>query len=290
MFLASVSNAGIQLEESDFHKQQVEYRYTYQESANQILLADSDEIILNKADRNSFSAGVKSPAKAFMMSLLVPGLGQYYNGSKTKTVIFAGAEITSWFFHIKLHNDGNDLTQVYEDYNNTHWSEARYDSMLLWTYGVTDDEDADASFQEINHHLPDTKTQQYYEMTGKYDQFSWGWDEAELDGFTFIDYSSNNPFPELNSPENIPFSANRVVYEGLRNDANNKYDAARRWIYVSMINHLVSAFDALFSAKKINNEQLETGNSFLSRVSVHTKLKSFHAYSDTPYVTCKLTF
>lgn len=27
------------------------------------------------------------------------------------------------------------------------------------------------------HHLPDQKTQQYYEMIGKYEQFRWGWDD-----------------------------------------------------------------------------------------------------------------
>ena len=78
--------------------------------------------------------------------------------------------------YAKCHGDGNDITDRYEAFNRTYWHDDRYATYLFWNYGVTDDDLINSA--ETTHHLPDTRTQQYYEMTGKYDQFAWGWDDA----------------------------------------------------------------------------------------------------------------
>ncbi|MEW5993245.1 MAG: hypothetical protein AB1744_02480, partial [Candidatus Zixiibacteriota bacterium] len=83
---------------------------------------------------------VRSPIRGFLYSLVVPGLGQFYYGSKIKPLLFLSAEAASWGLYLKWHSDGDDLTKEYEDFNDAHWSRGRYaDKYLLWTYGQTDD-------------------------------------------------------------------------------------------------------------------------------------------------------
>jgi hypothetical protein len=63
-----------------------------------------------------------------------------------------------------------------------HWFKAGYTGWLIDSLGIASDTTLyfDPLKQEwiyLSHHLPDTKTEQYYEMIGKYDQFRWGWDD-----------------------------------------------------------------------------------------------------------------
>jgi len=229
----------------------------------------------------------KSPAKAFFLSLAVPGLGQYYYGSKIKPFIFFGAEIAVWTMNIKWNKDGDDITTEFEAYNRVHWSQQSYEDFLLWVYGVTDDNDAPVYAYEITHHLPDTRTQQYYEMTGKYDQFSWGWDDADLNGYVIDSFSVDNPMPRVLG-DSIPVSEHRIYYENRRNAANDKYDQARKMIFISLANRLISAFDALLITKSRNKSN--KGDDEFSSIKVNAKLKSYNAKSDTPFVTFTYKF
>ncbi len=149
---------------------------------------------------------------------------------------------------------------------------------------MTDDEDVPASAIGITHNLPDTRTQQYYEMTGKYDQFAWGWDDAVLDGEVL-----GPNVQAITGPETTPYSANRMFYETRRNDANNSYDKATRMVIVSFANRLFSAFEAFFTTKSINKEARRQAQEF-GRVKLDAKLKSFYSWRDTPYVTVTYKF
>jgi hypothetical protein len=46
------------------------------------------------------------------------------------------------------------------------------DTFAYWSSG-------DKQWVHFSHHLDEGDTQQYYEMIGEYDQFSWGWDDYE---------------------------------------------------------------------------------------------------------------
>lgn len=230
----------------------------------------------------------KSTAKAFFLSLAVPGLGQFYNGSKLKSVGFLGAEVTSWVLYNKWHSQADDMTAEFEQFNRDHWNQVDYEKFLDLTYGESDDELL--TNRELSHHLPDTRTQQYYEMTGKYDQFAWGWDDANIDEKYLDDYSENDPPPYVNVDENIPHSDRRLIYEQQRKDTDGRYKRARRMIFVSMANRLISAFEALIAAKR-NNKQIENqGGSTLAGVSMKASLKSYYAGQDTPFVTLTVKF
>ncbi|MEA2031152.1 MAG: DUF5683 domain-containing protein, partial [candidate division Zixibacteria bacterium] len=169
--LLIVDNAiAVQLNQSVFDLEGQKIRYDVAASLN----SDSSfNVEIKNDDSRVDSLKHRSPAKAFFMSLVVPGAGQFYNKSKLKSIGFFGVEVASWLLYSKWHSEADDMTDEFEKFNRDHWSEEDYDTLLSWTYGQTDDELVDAV--EISHHLPDTRTQQYYEMTGKYDQFAWGW-------------------------------------------------------------------------------------------------------------------
>lgn len=279
--------ASIKLKGSVFEREHHRIRY---ETAFQALGENSglsaDASFSSFVTGSAESSELKSPGKAFFYSLAIPGLGQYYYGSKVKPVLFLSAEVASWIFYFKWHGQGDDLTDEYEAFNHEHWYQDRYEDFLLWVYDTTDDNAIDTI--GITHHLPDSRSQQYYEMTGKYDQFAWGWDDAERNDSTLYDYdSSNSPGPCID--DGVPSSENRDTYEGMRDDANNKYDRATRMLFVSIANRLISAFEAYFVTKS-RNSRIKRDTWDLTRLKVRTRLKSYHSYGDTPFVTFAYRF
>ncbi len=131
---------------------------------------------------------------------------------------------------------------------------------------------------QFTHNLPETKTQQYYEMIGKYHQFSCGWND--FDGYVYengeikkeIVYVGVNPssgdsifveIPEMrdndsNPSNNITFyygengytSPQVDFYEDLRNETNEAYEMGQNFLMVTLLNHVASAFDASYVIKK----------------------------------------
>lgn len=245
----------------------------------------------NSSDKNKINRKRKSPLKAFLFSLALPGLGQWYNGSRLKPFAFLGAEAAAWGLYSKWHGQGNDRTADFEAFNRTHWSRDSYENKYLqWTYGVNDDDSLSGPiYFEISHHLPDDNNdQQYYEMTGKYDQFSWGWKDATLNDSTIDDYGPGNAPPRiLGEPGDTPFSANRLLYEDMRKEANDSFGRANKMIIASMLNRLTSAFEAYFSARSFNNQITNSFGDF-GQIKMRPSMKSYHSSLDTPYI--KLTY
>jgi len=273
----------------------IKYNSLFNSNNNSILASSDNFVIENGSVKFISNYQYKSPAKAFLLSLVLPGLGQFYYGSKIKPFVFLGVEVTSWTYYFKWHNDGNKITDEFESFNRAHWIRDNYENkFLLWVTGVSDDASVGAEFNELTHHLPDTHTQQYYEMTGKYDQFSWGWDDAVLNGNTIDDYSASNPPPRILNDSTTPYSANRLFYEKRRKDANDKFDQAKKMVILSMTNRLISAFEAFFMTRHINKiknrEKSSLGRKSFSSMKFSAKLKSMHSKRDTPYLTFTYKF
>ena len=236
IFVLGTVAGAVELKPSVFESELQAIRYDYSLLA---MAADDFQEFSQEADtavtlikKNKY----KSPLKAMLLSLAVPGLGQYYYGSKVKSAIFLGTEITTWALHINWHADGEDMTDEFEAFNREHWLESRYSRYLELAFGYTDDDDIPDSVGGITHHLPNTRTQQYYEMTGKYNQFAWGWDDAVLNGDSLSDFDESNPTPKIASDETTPYSALRLQYEEMRGDANSKLDDANKMITVAILN------------------------------------------------------
>lgn len=280
--LLSGQVSALELESSPFEQDIASIRMTNSlELAAELDEFDSFDQSDDFVDVDSDLPGKKSPLKAFGLSALVPGLGQLYNGSKIKAISFFGVDVATWALHFSWHADANGLEDDYEAFNRAHWNQSDYETYLLWVYGETDDELISA--QELSHNLPDTRTQQYYEMTGKYDQFAWGWDDAVRNDSTLSEYSSSNPPQAITSRALAPYTARRLTYEQMRDDANNKFDDANRLIIVALVNRLISGFEAYFSAKN-HNKNLAHASRSPMRLKVRAQLKSIYESNDTPFL------
>jgi hypothetical protein len=180
-----------------------------------------------------------STGRAFLYSLILPGAGELYTGSKLKAALFLGIEAFSWYQYISNYGDGQDLEDEYRAYADQYWSPGDYRAWLVDVKGVPSDtlsyRGDDGLPATFTHKLPAFKTQQYYEMIGKYDQFVFGWDDT--------DYNKGDSLSE-----------HRTEYLSMRDESNSKFDAARNYAIVSIANRIVSAFDAALTARSLNKK------------------------------------
>lgn len=217
----------------------------------------------------------RSPLLAAGLSLVVPGAGQVYNEDYWKAGIFIAAEAATWIIAIAYDKKGDDQTAAFERFANQHWSAIRYTEWTLDNITTinpnvtrTGDEYRDLIFIDdpegygppfacidwsrlnemerdvatagngYTHVLPGYGEQQYYELIGKYDQFSRGWDDADLTDIS-IPMRSNSPrFYE---------------YARMRAKANDYYDIASAMVAVAVVNHILSAAEAFWSASRHNS-------------------------------------
>jgi hypothetical protein len=108
-------------------------------------------------------------------------------------MVFLGSLIAAYLFSSSCSKDDKhkqNMTECYK-FADTTWDVEGYKSWLLDslyttnpdvnsqnvsdTFWYWDKEKQERTY--LSHHLPDKKTQQYYEMIGKYEQFRWGWDD-----------------------------------------------------------------------------------------------------------------
>ncbi|MBN1756044.1 hypothetical protein JW877_07510 [bacterium] len=206
------------------------------------------------------SSEVKSTKKAFLFSLLIPGSGEYYCKSWLKGGLFSAAEIGFWVAYFNLNQKGSDKTGEYETFADDHWSEDKY---WTWLMGSGKDttwwETPESTWAtEI---LPREKDHDYYEMIGKYAWFIVGWDDSPdtlIPDWPIMVSSEREAFKDsLVQIFNLDLSYNRFYYASLRKQANDFYSTAKYFIGASILNHLLSAFDAAWTAKR-HNDRLET--------------------------------
>jgi len=292
----------------DRELQKVRYSLSYEgvESNEGLSVDAEDDITLaDLAQVDVRPPEYKSPGRAFLYSLAVPGLGQYYSGSKLKPLLFLAIEVFGLSQAFKYHGNGDDITAEFQQFNQDHWNHPdslypigdvdyqAYQAYLMSAYGtlrpdILADSLGDSDLRRgFTHILPNERNQQYYEMTGKYHQFSWGWDDATLNDQNLTELIAINDV-YIAAGDNIPHSANRLIYEDMRDDANQEYDKGMKMVFVVMGNHLISAFEAFFATKR-HNHGLKYNQPF-SNVDVKPSLRSYSSWKDTPYVTFSYKF
>jgi len=168
------------------------------------------------------NAGKKKPIVGVLLSAVLPGAGEFYAGSWLKGAVFLGAEVALWIGYWQFSDRGQEWEIIFHAYADEHWDE---DEWLEWM-------EAHPGFADTTHTLPDTKTQQYYEMIGKYDQFKAGWD----------DYYDGDP----------AMTPNRDYYEGLRHTSNLQFKRASYCAMVSLGNRVLSILDSAWTIRKLN--------------------------------------
>ena len=220
------------LAEDDFEHSQKIFRLTHAS----YLAYQSDSMKIEEiTDVYGFKG--KSVKKAFVYSLIVPGSGEFYAGSKIKAALFFGLDVTFWALYFNYHGKGKDEEKRYKALADTTWFEDEYLQYLIDSLGITSDTagfyDEDFNWTYLSHHLPDKKTQQYYEMIGKYEQFRWGWE----------DYADASKFSQY-----------RETYLDMRYISNDWLNKAKYSAMFSLANHILSAFDAAIAVKKYNKK------------------------------------
>jgi hypothetical protein len=227
-------------------------------------------ILINSSYQNADSVIAeeveeKSVLRAALYSAIIPGTGEYYAGSTWKAILFFGIEVAAWTSYIVYTNKAENSEAQMEGYANDNWSEQRYWSKLYYdalkqgignlpAYRVDEDhvlidydEDVIKSLRYLedalghSHKLPETKTQQYYEMIYKYlTQFGNGWADADFDREYYG--NTNNMTQQM------------FLYRDMRNDMNDYYDTASTVTNVILLNHVLSSLDAAWTARSYNRE------------------------------------
>ncbi len=230
------------------------------------LSSDAKQILQSYKDSNLpkmvlQSENKKSPFLAGVLSLVVPGAGEIYSEEYLKAGIFLAIEaavITTAVVYDKKGDDKTTEFQNYADaYNNPehNWSVVRYAQWLveyehnndpdLLSKIITSSDESLPPWQRVNwaelnaaekgsHKLPKHGEQQYYELIGKYHQYSSGWN----------DYTGG--------VNNDQISPNFLFYSSMRGDANDLYSIASTAVIGIYVNHFLSALDAVWSAVSFN--------------------------------------
>lgn len=102
-----------------------------------------------------------------------------------------------------------------------------------------------------SHSLPSSKTNDYYEEIFKYpEQYGQGWEGTDPGragtGSGALDWTSG--YGALDLPPHV------ATYRGIRNDSNSYYETASTMLGLVVVNHVLSAFDAMLVVRRKNTE------------------------------------
>lgn len=189
-----------------------------------------DDVAGNAVDSPSARPSARN---AFLMSLALPGLGQFYASgwdpvslTSARGVGYAAFEAVGWMQYDDNRDRGWNKQVEYRKYAdaNWHWKEnpcliptAFRDSLPLPSL------QNEADFLE------------FYEDIHKLPKWICGWDDYPTEVFT--------------SGAGVEETPMREFYSELRREQNDLLTKSRRWKTAIIINHIVSAFDAYFTVR-----------------------------------------
>jgi len=211
-----------------------------------IASAWQDSSNLTREQQLSKLPGYKLPKKALFFSAVIPGAGELYAKSYWKAAAFFLIEVSAWTYYGVYTKKGQDKENEYEDFADEKWDPLKWQS---WYENVP--EEYKSSFTHASHMVElledESKTQQYYEMIGKYAEFVAGWEGARDD---------------LTYEELLEYRRNECEiaddYMTMRAESNDLFDKAKTGTTIAMLNHLFSAIDAAWTAKRHNNTLIKT--------------------------------
>ncbi|MEK7349062.1 MAG: hypothetical protein AABZ94_09340 [Candidatus Eisenbacteria bacterium] len=181
----------------------------------------------------------KSPGRAFLLNMIVPGAGHLYAGNK-RGWVHLGLEGATWMTYLYYHDRGKTKEDEFEAYADEKWDYARW----LAADPANSGSDADLLISDFAMN----NRQQYYEDIGKLPNYWSGWE-----GYT-------NPPADAQT---------RRFYYGIRNDSNNFLKNARYAIVGGFVNRIVSAVDVLRLLK--NRGRANLGNDTQIKFNMRTR-------------------
>ncbi|MCH8012327.1 MAG: hypothetical protein IIA61_10335 [Candidatus Marinimicrobia bacterium] len=225
----------------------------------------------------------KYPARGLMLSLVVPGGGQLYAGSKLKSALFFAVEIGGWLIWRDYTNRGEDERLSFENFADRFWSLTSWVNVNFISLFHEYPEVGIKGTHHITLLMPDSsfvssdtlysgwiegaivvRDHEFYENIGKYNQFVSGW----------IDSTGSTEWWREdkkigNNVENILMTYNKKDYLDKRARHNELLKFAKYSITAVMFNHLFSAIDAAWEIKKSSSKKKidVTANLFFSPYS-----------------------
>ncbi len=229
----------------------------------------------------------KSRLLAGVLSAILPGAGEFYAERYLKAGILFTVEAAAIATALIYNRKGDNQTNSFQNYANQDWSIAKYAAWTMQhvsdispgtnidpkNYKIFANVDgttlgANTPWSQFNglvnrselnrletdlgdgysHQLPAAGEQQYYELIGKYPQYSHGWSTANFGDTDF--HTLTQQF---------------LLYAHARGLANSYYTTGSTAIIVVYVNHFLSIFDAIWSVDNYNkslavNFRVQSGN------------------------------
>jgi len=187
--------------------------------------------VLLPADVNKQKMNAESPSrgKAFLLSFLIPGLGEYYAGSEKMAKIFLGTEIALWTTYAGLRVYGSWREKDYKNFAITHAhinpkgkehdyfvNIEHFDDIETYNQTKLKQRDVDALYPEN-------------------EEYTWKWDSKK----------------------------NRLKYEQIRMSSDRSFSNSVLIIGVVVLNHIVSGIDAMRIAIKADKKPSDLKAGFI---------------------------
>lgn len=254
-----------------------------QESAKMI---DEDTLSVILIDKQN----VIYPGKPLVMSLILPGSGQFYNKSPLwKTASFLGIEIGTIMAWDYFKKEAEDYRKKYQSYADLHWSLENWASnhtnfpnqenngrywqnfgaltKLSGTHDlnlvISGQLAEELGFTRVSSDSLDTnpswafsddvvvvKDRHFYENIGKYDQFLGGWSDAN----TYWYWEEKDVGDSL---EIIIKTPKKQSYIDQRYKSNQMLTRVKYSITALMFNHVISGIESVFTSQKNAKNQTE---------------------------------
>ena len=213
----------------------------------QMLLTEQSEIPAIEKHQGPLNLETtKSPTKAFLYSALVPGSGQLYIGAKRGYLqIAAEAGLLAAYFITR-----SNAQSLREDYREQVRDNVVFEGPTkIQDWDPIEDFEHATQYENWNHAYDSEATRA---RTGK-----WYW---KREGDAFKDHPAKE----------VPASETRLEAFQMRMDANDKFQLAKTFLGIAILNHVVSAIDARIAAKSYNKKHSSFGLGLQTSLSTHS--------------------
>jgi hypothetical protein len=220
-----------------------------------------------------------------LYSLILPGVGQWYNKSPAwKIGLFAGIEAASIFSRLQWRKKAEDIRLKYEIFADDNWDLETWVSNTLNTplgnyadvhingthkiilvlsgslaeqYGnyVSSDSLENNAHWVYTGEVNVLRDRDFYENIGKYDQFVGGWTDCYGPENNQLWFEVEKDVGD--STEIIISTLNKEDYVGQRARSNVYLNMAKYAVSAVMFNHVISALEAVWSTQIRNRPKKE---------------------------------